>query len=218
MDIAKALKVYFVMGSINCLNLDPEKTLHEALNGGITLFQYREKGKGSLIGSDCLYLGNKLRKLCKEYKVPFIVNDDIDLAIELNAEGIHIGQDDTNAEIARKKLGDKKWIGVSTHSIAEAQRAIKDRADYIGVGPMFSTKTKVDAHEVVGPTLLSEMRATKELCDFPIVGIGGITLENTEFVYRAGANGVAVISGISQMDSPKEAAATFHKFIDKSHL
>ena len=218
MEIAKALKVYFVMGSINCLNLDPEKTLHDALEGGITLFQYREKGQGSLVGSECLYLGDKLRRLCKEYKVPFIVNDDIELAIELNADGIHIGQEDLGPEIARKRLGDKKWVGISTHSIAEAKQAIKDRADYIGVGPMFSTKTKVDAHEVVGPRLISEMRATKELCDFPIVGIGGITLENAESVYQAGANGVAVVSGISQMDSPTEAAAAYHLFSDKSHL
>jgi thiamine-phosphate pyrophosphorylase len=208
MKISEALRLYFIMGSVNCRDLDPEKTLFEALEGGITLFQYREKGVGCLKGQECIDLGKALRKLCKLYKVPFIVNDDIELALELSADGVHIGQDDSDPFLARKKLGQERWLGISTHSVSEAKQAVKDGADYIGVGPMFTTKTKADAHEVVGPKLISQIRASG-LEELPIVGIGGITVENTGLVYHSGANGVAVISAVSQAQSPKEAALAF---------
>lgn len=198
------------MGSVNCRDFDPEKTLVEAIKGGITLFQYREKGDGCLQSQEYIELGKRLRKLCKLYKVPFIVNDDIELALELSADGVHIGQDDFDPILARKKLGHDRWLGISTHSVAEANQAVKDGADYIGVGPMFTTKTKTDAHAVVGPQLITQIRASG-LAELPIVGIGGITLENAGFVYQAGANGVAVISAISQARSPREAAAEFRK-------
>ncbi|WP_243459346.1 thiamine phosphate synthase [Metabacillus bambusae] len=215
MKIGDALKVYFVMGSTNCRDLDPEKTLYEALEGGVTLFQFREKGVGCLVGHECIYLGNSLRKLCKQYKVPFIVNDDIELAIELGADGVHIGQDDRDPLLTRKQIGHDKWLGISTHSVEEAKQAVKDGANYIGVGPMYSTKTKADAHAVVGPELITQIR-TSGLSDFPIVGIGGITLENATNVYKAGANGVAIISGISQAKSPEQAAAAFRKIGEDS--
>ncbi|MGM0874646.1 MAG: thiamine phosphate synthase [Bacillota bacterium] len=208
MKIAEALNLYFVMGSANCVNLDPEKTLYGALEGGITLFQFREKGINCLEGQECIYLGNTLRKLCKQYKVPFIVNDDIELALELRADGVHIGQDDSDPLLARKKLGKDKWLGISTHSVEEAKQAALDGADYIGVGPMFATRTKADAHAVVGPELISHIKASG-LKELPIVGIGGITLENAALVYNAGANGVAVISAVGQSKSPKEAVAAF---------
>lgn len=91
MNISEALRLYFIMGSVNCRDFDPEKTLVEAIKGGITLFQYREKGDGCLQSQEYIELGKRLRKLCKLYKVPFIVNDDIELALELSADGVHIG-------------------------------------------------------------------------------------------------------------------------------
>lgn len=207
MNMSEALNLYFVMGSANC-HLDPERTLSEAIEGGITLFQYREKGQGALEGEDRVYLGRKLKIICEKNKIPFIVNDDIELTLELDADGIHIGQDDHDPSYTRNKIGHDKWIGISTHSVQEAKKAVQDGADYIGVGPMFSTKTKEDAHDVVGPELISRMRAAG-LRELPIVGIGGITLEGAKKVYEAGANGIAVISGISQAMSPKEAAEAF---------
>ncbi|WP_319941510.1 thiamine phosphate synthase [Metabacillus sediminilitoris] len=117
----------------------------------MTLFQYREKGDVCLQSQEYIELGKRLRKLCKLYKVPFIVNDDIELAIELSADDVHIGQDDGDPILVRKKLGHDRWLGISTHSVAEANQAVKDGADYIGVGPMFTTKTKTDAQAVVGP-------------------------------------------------------------------
>lgn len=208
MNVSQALKIYFVMGSVNCFTFDPEKTLSEAIKGGITMFQYREKGKGALAGEEQVYLGKKLKMLCERNRIPFIVNDDIDLALELNADGIHIGQDDSDPFYTRKRVGATKWIGISTHSIQEAKKAVADGADYIGVGPMFSTKTKQDAHDVVGPSLITQIREAGFI-HLPIVGIGGITLENASDVYQSGANGVAIISAISQAKSPKDATQAF---------
>ena len=196
------------MGSVNCRVFDPEKTLSEAIEGGITLFQFREKGNEALKEQDCLYLGQKLRQLCKKNKIPFIVNDDIELALELHADGVHIGQDDADPYKTRKRIGEKMWMGISTHSVEEAHQAKTDGADYIGVGPMFPTKTKADAHQVVGPDLIKRIRSSG-LDHFPIVGIGGITLDRAKLVYQAGANGIAVISAISGDESPKKAAVAF---------
>ncbi|WP_175639988.1 thiamine phosphate synthase [Metabacillus schmidteae] len=208
-NVSKSLKLYFVMGSANCRMFDPEKTLAEAIKGGITLFQFREKGNKALKGNDCLYLGQKLRHLCEKNKIPFIVNDDIEMALELHADGVHIGQDDGDPYLTRKQIGQNMWLGISTHSVEEAQQAVKDGADYIGVGPMFPTNTKKDAHQVVGPDLIKKIRSSG-LDHIPIVGIGGITLDRAKLVYQAGANGVAVISAISGADSPKHAAAAFY--------
>ncbi|WP_368658622.1 thiamine phosphate synthase [Metabacillus halosaccharovorans] len=208
MNVSEALKLYLVMGSTNCHVFDPEKTLAEAIEGGITLFQFREKGIEALKENDCLYLGQKLRQLCEKNKIPFIVNDDIELALELQADGVHIGQEDGDPFRTRKRIGENMWMGISTHSVEEAQQAVKDGADYIGVGPMFPTKTKEDAHQVVGPDLIKSIRRSG-LEQFPIVGIGGITLDRAKIVYEAGANGVAVISAISGAESPKHAAAEF---------
>ncbi|MDQ0230636.1 thiamine phosphate synthase [Metabacillus malikii] len=209
MNISEQLKVYFVMGSTNCINHDPEKTLAEAINGGITLFQYREKGEASLTDENRVYLGKKLRALCKRYSIPFIVNDDIELALELESDGVHLGQDDDAPLVAKKRIKNHMIIGLSTHTVEEAKLAVTAGADYIGVGPMFTTKTKTDAHEVVGPTLISHIRAAG-LPDFPIVGIGGITIHNALEVYQSGANGIAVISSISHASSPREAAEAFN--------
>lgn len=200
------------MGSVNCRMFDPEKTLAGAIEGGITLFQFREKGNEALKGNACLYLGQKLRQLCEKNKIPFIVNDDIEMALELHADGVHIGQDDGDPYLTRKRIGEDMWMGISTHSVEEAQQAVKDGADYIGVGPMFPTKTKADAHQVVGPELIKKIRSSG-LEHIPIVGIGGITLDRAPFVFQAGANGVAVISAISGAESPKQAASAFYGFL-----
>ncbi|APH05893.1 thiamine phosphate synthase [Bacillus weihaiensis] len=202
MNIREALRLYFVMGSQNCKKRDPEKTLTEALDGGITLFQYREKGECSVKDEEKMYLGKKLKQLCEAYQVPFIVNDDLELAIELDADGLHIGQEDGSPHLVRQKFGGNKWLGISTHSVLEVKQAIRDGADYIGVGPMYKTTTKEDASEVVGPELIRAIRNTDEqMKQLPIVGIGGISLSNAKQVYAAGADGIAVISAITNADS-----------------
>lgn len=195
------LQVYFVMGSQNCKK-SPESTLAEALQGGITLFQYREKGPGSISEAKRMELALHLQRLCREESVPFIVNDDVDLALAIEADGVHIGQDDEEAAKVRERIGDM-ILGVSAHTLEEARIAQDQGADYIGVGPIYPTSSKEDAHAVQGPEIIESMRAHD--MDIPIVGIGGITSVNAARVLEAGADGVAVISAISLADDIAES-------------
>lgn len=200
--LRQSLKVYFIMGSTNC-SKEPVEVLKEAIEGGITIFQYREKGEGALTGSEKLKLAKELQSICREHQIPFIVNDDIELALSLNADGVHIGQEDEPVHAVREKIGDK-ILGVSVHSQEEAIAAIEQGADYFGIGPVFPTKTKADAKPSQGTTLIEKLR--KQGFEIPIVGIGGITVENAASVIKAGADGVSVITAISQASSPLEAA------------
>ncbi|KFN03216.1 thiamine phosphate synthase [Bacillus clarus] len=211
-EMSKLLQVYFIMGSNNCTK-DPLHVLKEALDGGVTLFQFREKGENALTGENRLYFAKELQALCKEYGVPFIVNDDVELAIELDADGVHVGQDDEGITSVREKMGDK-IVGVSTHTIEEARWAIENGADYLGVGPIFPTSTKKDTKAVQGTKGLSHFR--EEGITTPIVGIGGITIENVSSVIEAGADGVSVISAISLADSACESAKKLAEEVNKS--
>ncbi|WP_429695127.1 thiamine phosphate synthase [Bacillus pseudomycoides] len=202
-QMSKLLQVYFIMGSNNCQK-DPLRVMKEALDGKVTLFQFREKGEGALTGKERVHFAKQLQAICKEYNVPFIVNDDVDLAIELDADGIHVGQDDEGITSVREKMGDK-IVGVSAHTIEEARFAIANGADYLGVGPIFPTSTKKDTKAVQGTKGLRYFR--EEGITIPIVGIGGITVKNAASVIEAGADGVSVISAISLADSPYESTS-----------
>lgn len=197
------LQVYFIMGSNNCPK-NPNEVLQEAIDGGITIFQFREKGKGALIGKDKVELAKSLQAICKKSNIPFIVNDDVELAIQIDADGIHIGQDDEALEKVRQKMGDK-IIGVSAHSLNEAEIAIKNGADYLGIGPIYTTKTKEDAKVARGTEYIRKFREYG--LSAPIVGIGGINPGNANSVINAGADGVSVITAISIAKNPKENAA-----------
>lgn len=201
------LKVYFIMGSPNCKE-DPTHVLKDAIEGGITLFQFREKGALALIGDKKVELAKELQQICIQHQIPFIVNDDIELAIALNADGVHIGQEDESVEEVRKKIGDK-IIGVSVHSYEEAMDALAGGADYFGIGPVFPTKTKEDAKPSNGTRLIEELR--ERGLSIPIVGIGGITAENAATVIEAGADGVSVITAISHAESVTEGAKALRK-------
>lgn len=202
--LREILKVYFIMGSNNCLE-EPETTLTQAIDGGITCFQFREKGKGALTGLDKYELAEKLLYICRKANVPFIVNDDIDLAISIQADGVHIGQEDENAQTVKEKIGNKIILGISVHNLSEAEMAIKAGADYFGVGPIYPTSTKADIRSVQGVKILQELRANG--ITIPIVGIGGITANNAYEVIEAGADGVSVISAISKHKDPKLATS-----------
>jgi thiamine-phosphate pyrophosphorylase len=201
-SMRELLKVYFIMGSTNC-EQDPQKILSDAILGGVTLFQLREKGPQALTDTKRLDFARKLQSICKSYGVPFIVNDDIELALALDADGVHIGQDDESAKVVRSQIG-AKILGVSAHTIEEAQRAKADGADYLGIGPIFPTRSKDDAKAVQGTKLIRMLR--EQGMDIPIVGIGGITPMNARSVIDDGADGVSVISAISMAESASEAA------------
>ena len=199
--IRDILRIYLVMGSQN-VRSNPLSVLEEALKGGITAFQFREKGKDALEGEDYLEFAKKCQNLCVQYGVPFIVNDDLDLAIKLNADGIHVGQDDIPLKKVRLMFG-RKIVGVSVHTMTDVEEALKDGADYVGIGPVYPTKSKLDARKPSGCQFLREV--ANRYPELPIVGIGGITLNNLEPVLEAGADGIAIISAISLSDNPLKA-------------
>lgn len=202
-QIRQHLRLYLVMGSVNCTQ-PPEEVLTSAIAGGITLFQFREKGVGALTGQAYYQLGERLQQICKTHQIPFIVNDDVELAIALDADGIHVGQDDAPADQIRARLGQNKIIGVSAHSVAEARQAIEDGADYLGIGPIYPTISKADAQAVQGTSTITALK--NHLIDIPLVGIGGIQADNAEPIFTAGADGIAVISAIAGQRDVKQAA------------
>ena len=200
----KTLKLYFIMGSTNTAGHDPLVVLEEALKGGVTCFQLREKGQGALEGEALRSFAKECKKICGRYGVPFIVNDDVDLALEVGADGVHIGQEDGDISTVRSRIGPSALLGISTHNVEEALAAAEAGADYIGIGPIYSTKTKLDTQPVIGPEMIRKIAAL--LPGLPMVGIGGISERKASAVIRAGASGVAVVSAIAGQDNPLEAA------------
>lgn len=212
--IRERLPLYLVMGSVNC-SQSPECVLEQAIAGGITLFQYREKGEQALKGSAYVELARRLQDICRQHQVPFIVNDDLELALELDVDGLHVGQDDDPAAWIRHRLGPDKIVGVSAHSLTEASRAIADGADYLGIGPIYPTISKDDAQPVRGTEVIRQLRRSG--LNIPLVGIGGIHDQNAAPVLTDGADGVAVISAIAAADEPSAAARHLKKVVNE-HL
>ena len=172
-----------------------------AILGGADAIQLRDK----VTESGRLYrVALPLRKLTREAEVPFIVNDRLDIAMAVDADGLHVGQQDLPASVARKIMGPRKILGVSADTVEEAHIAEKDGADYLGVGPIFEAReTKSDAGEPLGLELIVKIRRQ---CRLPIVAIGGIKAENARLVREAGAGAVAVISAIVGAEDIAQAA------------
>lgn len=161
----------------------------EALEGEITFLQLREK---HLSKEEFIKEAREMKELSKEYKVPFVINDNIEVALAVDADGVHIGQDDMSVEEARKLLGEDKIIGVSAHNVEEAIKAQKGGADYLGVGAVCATSTKKDAN-VVSKEEIKKICHTVEI---PVVAIGGIKKENIKTLEGTDVDGVAVVSAI----------------------
>ena len=170
-----------------------EKTLYEqveaALKGGVTCVQLREK---DLPREEIRKEAVQLCSLCRQYGVPFLINDDVELAVECGADGVHVGQKDMEAGRARALLGEGKILGVSARTVEQALEAQKNGADYLGVGAVFSTSTKQDAKALPHETL----RAICDAVSIPVVAIGGIKKENMLQLSGCGADGVALVSAI----------------------
>lgn len=165
------------------------EVVKESLEGGATMIQLREK---NLDEARFLQEAKELQSLCRTFKVPFIVNDNVDIALEMGADGIHVGQSDMEAGEVREKLGPDKILGVSAQTVEQAVLAEKRGADYLGVGAVFPTGSKDDAVEVDFDTL----KAICEAVTIPVVAIGGITRNNVTQLSGSGICGVAVISAI----------------------
>jgi thiamine-phosphate pyrophosphorylase len=170
-----------------------EQTLYRqveaALKGGVTCVQLREKAM-----DDAAFLreAREIHALCRQYGVPFIVNDRVEIAIACGAEGVHVGQDDMAAGDVRRLAGEGMILGVSVHTVEEALEAIQNGADYLGLGAVFPTSTKTDVEQMANETV----RAICDVVDVPVVAIGGINRKNMRKLSGSGVDGVALVSAI----------------------
>ena len=196
--------VYLVTGESLSAGRPTAEIVSAAIAGGVDVVQLREKDQSV---RERYETGRQLRKLTREAGVTFVVNDRADLAAVLDADGVHLGDDDLPVRAARRLLGEDTVVGRSVSTVAEAKAAEKHTADYLGVGTVYRTNSKDDIPEEthgVGP---ERVGAISDAVDIPIVGIGGITAENADEVTRAGADGVAVITAITQAEDPEAATA-----------
>lgn len=180
----------------------------EALEGGITFLQLREK---KLSKEAFLQEAKEMKQLAEKYKVPFVINDNIEIAQKSGADGVHVGQDDMPVEEVRKILGEDKIIGVSAHNVEEALKAQKGGADYLGVGAVCQTATKSDASVVS----MEEMKKICESVSIPVVAIGGIHKDNLLMLENTGVDGIAVVSAIFAAKDIKEAARELFAKVSK---
>lgn len=182
--------------------LDGDTLYHQveqALKGGATFIQLREK---KLDEEAFLAEAKEIKELCKAYRVPFVINDKVELALAVDADGVHVGQHDMEAGDVRAKLGPDKIIGVSAQTVEQALLAQKHGADYLGVGAVFATGSKSDAVEVSHETV----KAICEAVDIPVIAIGGISKKNVMQLSGKGLCGIAVISAIFAADDIEQAA------------
>ena len=166
------------------------QAVEEAVEGGVTLVQLREKNISSL---DFYTIALKMKELVNSYNVPLIINDRLDIALAVDADGLHVGQEDLPPAVARKLLGPEKILGYSVGNPEQARRAERNGADYLGAGTVFPTGSKADTGEPIGP---EGLRAIKQAVAIPVVGIGGIGISNLEKVKAAGVDGISLISAI----------------------
>jgi thiamine-phosphate pyrophosphorylase len=198
----KDFKLYAITGEEFHQGRDLIEVMEEAILGGVDIIQLRDKTSNK---REVLRKAKALRELTKKHDVLFIVNDHIDVALTVDADGIHIGQDDLPLADARRIVGDK-IIGISTHKIEEAREAELGGADYIGVGPVFYTNSKVDVVDPVTTTYIEQVAAE---INIPFVAIGGIKLDNVDQVLKVGAKRICMISEIVGAEDIKGICETF---------
>jgi len=195
-ELADALRLYLVTDPALHRGRGVAATCREALEAGVRFVQLRNKNAST---RELLASAMELRSLCDEYSAWFVVNDRIDVASACGAHGVHLGQDDMPAGIARKLLGPAAVIGVSVRTVSEAVEASVGGADYIAANLVFATETKEGLGEPLG---LKMVKTLSEATTLPLIAIGGIKPENTAMVITAGCTGVAVVSGIMNAESP----------------
>ena len=195
------LKLYLVTDRDLSLGRPLEEIVSEAVAGGVTMVQLREKDAAT---GEFVELGRRLMSLLKPLGVPLIINDRVDVALAVDADGVHIGQSDMSYADARRLLGPEKIIGLSVENFEDLEAANKLDVDYIGISPVYGTPTKTDTAEPFG---LEGLRKAVEMSVHPTVAIGGMNVATVGEVIAAGTDGVAVVSAICSAESPRDAAA-----------
>lgn len=192
------------------LTPDVATAVEQAILGGATVVQLREKGATT---REWLRVGREVMAVCRRHGVPFIVNDRVDVALALDADGVHLGPDDMPLSLARRLLGEDKIIGISAGTEEEARLAEAEGADYLGIGAVFATGSKEDAGEPIGVD--GFLRVSRAAPSLPAVAIAGITVERAEEVMDQGADGVAVISAVFGADDVRQAAEAMRAAVDR---
>lgn len=194
----KSLLLYAITDSSWLNGKTLPEAVEEAILGGATFIQLREK---NLNYEEFLKIAIEVKSVTDKYNIPFVINDNVDVAVQVDADGAHIGQSDEEINIAREKLGNKKIIGLSARTVEEAVKAEENGADYIGVGAIFNTSTKHDANNVSIETLKQICKTVK----IPVVAIGGISKDNVHELRGTGIAGISVVSAIFAQDNIKYA-------------
>jgi thiamine-phosphate pyrophosphorylase len=183
------------------------KTIEEAINGGVSVVQIREKTADTL---EFYNLALKVKKITEKYDVPLIINDRVDVALAVDADGVHVGQSDMPCDVTRALVGPDKIVGVSAATIKEARKAESDGADYIGTGAVFPTATKDDAPKITK----NDLKEIVESINIPVVAIGGITLNNAHELNDTGIAGLSVVSAIMSSENPKKSSEELLKIFN----
>ena len=193
-------KLYFITDSTNYNEEEFLFRVEEALKGGTTLLQLREKEKTT---REYIELAEKVHNIAQKYNVPLIIDDRVDVALAVGAEGVHVGQSDMPVCMARKLMGEDKIVGATTKTVPQAKEAFEQGADYLGVGAIYPTTTKVK-------TVLTSVDTLKEICDsvpIPANAIGGLNKDNIDILKGIPIAGICVVSAIMKAESPKQATA-----------
>ena len=185
--------------------------VEEAVKGGVTMVQLREKNCNS---KEFYELGIRLKKLLRAYNIPLIINDRLDIALAIDADGLHIGQSDLPWDVARRLLGKDKILGLSVETMQQAEESNDLDVDYIGISPVFGTPTKTDTLKPFG---LNGVKSVSSITRHPNVAIGGINMQNAVQIMAHGANGIAVVSAISSAENPRLAAELLKNNIKKKN-
>ncbi|OGO79924.1 MAG: thiamine-phosphate diphosphorylase [Clostridiales bacterium GWC2_40_7] len=178
---------------------DLASSIEEAIKGGVTMVQLREKTVSTM---EYYHMALKVKKVTDKYGIPLIINDRVDIAMAVDANGVHLGPDDMPVDVARRIIGNGKLIGASANCVEEALKYQHQGADYLGVGALFPTKTKNDTEHVS----LEQLKCIKNTVKIPVVGIGGISMENAPLVRAVGVDGIAVVSVVLGSRDIQEAA------------
>lgn len=204
-ELLSKIQLYVIADKKICGDRDIEQVVRQAIDGGAQMIQYRDKDSDD---AEFLSIASRLKTVCKERAVPFIVNDRTEIARQVDADGVHLGQKDLSIDEAKRILGSEAIIGKSSSTIDQAKKAEEEGADYVGIGPIFETFSK----EIDSPIGVDMIRQAKDSLKIPFFAIGGVNLKNVDQIIHAGGRGIAVISAVILSDDAKSAAA---KLLDK---